>query len=256
VTVPSGGATGETAEPERFTYEVWLAHGDSLFPVTRTSEATPRVAATAIGSLLEGPSDSEAQAGVTTAIPAGTELLGVSIEDGIATADLSREYETGGGSLSVTMRLAQLVYTLTQFPTVDAVRLELDGQPVDVFSSEGLVLENPVGRQDFEELLPAIVVAEPASGARVASPVTVSGTANVFEANVTVEILDAEGNPIANDFTTATCGSGCRGEFTLELPFSVTEEQPGTIVVHDDDAAGTGTPPHVVEIPVVLVPGS
>jgi hypothetical protein len=34
----------------------------------------------------------------------------------------------------------------------------------------------------------------------------------------------------------------------------VSREQRGTIVVHDDDAAGTGTPPHVARVPVVLVP--
>ena len=51
------------------------------------------------------------------------------------------------------MRLAQVVYTLTQFPTVSAVRFSLDGAPVDVFSSEGIVLDHPVGRTDYEDLL-------------------------------------------------------------------------------------------------------
>ena len=104
------------------------------------------------------------------------------------------------------------------------------------------------------EVIPVIVVDRPMPGDRVTSPVTVSGTADVFEANVTVEILGADGKELASDFTTATCGTGCRGDYSLELAFSVGEEQPGTIVVHDDDAAGTGTPPHVVEIPVTLVP--
>jgi hypothetical protein len=59
---------------------------------------------------------------------------------------------------------------------------------------------------------------------------------------------------MAHDFTTATCGTGCFGDYELELPFDVSQEQQGTVVVHDDDAAGTGTPPHVVEIPVTLIP--
>ena len=59
---------------------------------------------------------------------------------------------------------------------------------------------------------------------------------------------------LARNFTTATCGTGCRGTFTLALPFTVEEEQPGTIVVQDDDAAGVGTPPHVAEVPVTLSP--
>lgn len=102
--------------------------------------------------------------------------------------------------------------------------------------------------------LPAIVVDSPAPGATVSSPVTIAGTAQVFEATVTVIVLDANGAELARDFTTATCGTGCRGDYSTELAFDVNEEQPGTIVVEDDDAAGTGTPPHQVEVPVTLSP--
>jgi hypothetical protein len=102
--------------------------------------------------------------------------------------------------------------------------------------------------------LPAIVVDSPAPGATVTSPVTIAGSANVFEANVTVIVLDATGAELAQDFTTATCGTGCRGDYSIELAFETSEEQAGTIVVQDDDAAGTGTPPHRVEVPVTLSP--
>ena len=134
------------------------------------------------------------------------------------------------------------------------VRFRLDGAPVNVFSSEGIVLDHPVGRSDYAELLPAIVVDKPAPGDRVSSPVTVSGTADVFEANVTVEILGAKGKVVGKTFTTASCGTGCRGSYSVLVTFKVTKEQQGTVVVHDDDAAGTGTPPHSVRVPVTLVP--
>ena len=249
-----GGGTGQAEPKEMFTYEVWFTKGESLFVVHRTEPKVPAVATMAMESLLEGPTGREAPAGIGSAIPDDTTLLGVTVENGVATVDLSAEYESGGGTLSMMMRLAQVVYTLTQFPTVQTVSFELDGQPVEVFSGEGIVLDEPVDRDDYEDLLPVILVAEPAIGTRVESPVHVEGIANVFEANVTVEILDAAGNVIAQDFTTATCGTGCFGDYALDLAFDVSEEQPGTIVVHDDDAAGTGTPPHVVEIPVTLVP--
>jgi immunoglobulin-like protein involved in spore germination len=109
-------------------------------------------------------------------------------------------------------------------------------------------------RSDDVDELPAIVVESPAAGETVSSPVVVSGSANVFEANVTVRILGAGGRELAETFTTATCGSGCRGDFSVSVPFRVQAAQPGRIVVHDDDAAGTGRPPHVVRIPVGLAP--
>jgi len=71
---------------------------------------------------------------------------------------------------------------------------------------------------------------------------------------VTVEILDAAGKVVGKTFTTASCGTGCRGTYSVPVTFKVDREQRGTIVVHDDDAAGTGKPPHSVRIPVTLVP--
>ena len=228
--------------------------GPLLFSTPRTAESTPAVARAALEALLAGPSDVEAAAGVSTAIPEGTQLLDVSIEDGVATVDLSSEFESGGGSLSMTMRLAQVVFTVTQFPTVESVQFELDGQPVETFSGEGIVLDHPVTREDYEDLMPMITVETPAIGSPVGTPVRIAGTANVFEATVTVRILDAAGNVLVEDFTTATCGTGCRGDYEIELAFEVSSEQPGLIQLQADDAAGTGAMPGLVEIPVTLLP--
>ena len=230
--------------------EVWFTEGEGLYRTHATVQATPRLGTAALEILLRGPQEP----GIETAIPAGTRLLGLSIDEGVAHVNLSSEFESGGGSLSMTVRLAQVVYTLTQFSTVEGVRFELDGRPVDVFSGEGIVLDHPVSRADYEQLMPVIVVESPKRGERVSSPATVFGNANVFEANVTVVILDAAGNELARTFTTATCGTGCRGDYSVAVPFEVDEAQAGTILVQDDDAAGTGTPPHQVRIPVVLAP--
>ena len=244
----------DTTLPAPASLEVWFARGEELVSVRRTHEATPRVATAAIEALLDGPTKAERASGLTSAIPTGTRLLGISIKGGVATIDLTSEYQSGGGSLSMQVRLGQVVYTLTQFPTVKKVSFRLDGTPVDVFSGEGIVLSNPVGRRDYSDLLPVIVVNEPSSGSRVTSPVTVSGKANVFEANVSVKVLDANGRVVGSTFTTATCGTGCWGTYSVDVRYRSAREQRGTVVVHDDDAAGTGRPPHEVRIPVVLAP--
>jgi germination protein M len=255
--VPSDTETTETeTEPSGTqTYRIWLTRGEHLFVVSREGPEAEGVGAEAVKLLLEGPTAEESAAGVGTVIPAGTRFLSLDIEDGTATVDLSSEYESGGGSASMFARLAQVVYTLTEFPTVERVSFMLDGEPVDVFSGEGIVLEKPVTRADYEEWLPAISVESPAIGDTVSSPVEVSGTANVFEANVTAKLLDANGKELVSRFTTATCGTGCRGDFTVELPYQSAVEQQGTLVVHDDDADGDGKPSHEVRIPVVISEG-
>jgi hypothetical protein len=237
-------------------YKVWLHRGEQLFVVTRTQKSTPRVGSAAVDALLEGPSASERSAGVATQIPDGTQLLGLIVDDGIATVDLTSEYESGGGTASMTMRLAQVVCTLDQFPSVKGVLFQLDGRPVDVLGGEGIVIDHPLRCRDYRDLLPAILVRNPAIGQAVSNPVTVSGTANVFEANVTVDIVDSSGRVVGTAFTTATCGSGCRGAFSLTVSYVVSAAQRGEIVVHDDDAADEGQPPHEVRIPVVLQPAS
>ncbi len=258
---PAGGKTGSTAAtestgsvPTSVSLEVWFLDGEQLARQSRSHEATPLVATAAMKALLAGPSPAELESGLDTSVPADTKLLGISIKKGVATVDLTSQYQSGGGSLSMKARLAQVVYTLTQFPTVRAVLFHLDGEPVSVFSGEGIVLDHPVGRADYEDLLPVISVDKPVAEARVSSPVQVSGSANVFEANVTVKVLDENGKVVGNTFTTATCGTGCRGTYSVPVTFKVGREQRGTIVVSDDDAAGTGTPPHQVRIEVVLVP--
>ena len=252
----------ETAPATPVTFQVWFAKPDlderlngggdpKLFAVQRSAQ-TVAVGRAALEELISGPEGADGE-GVSSAVPAGTRLLGLNIEDGLATVDLSSEFESGGGSLSMQMRLAQVVFTLTQFPTVDRVEFRLDGEPVDVFSGEGIVLDGPVDREDYADLMPAIVVDRPTPGAQISSPVTVSGSANVFEANVTVRILDASGKELKRTFTTATCGSGCRGDFSVAVPFPAPPSgSEGFVVVEDDDAAGMGFPPHQVRIPVVF----
>ena len=251
-TATTGEQTGSV--PTKLSLQVWFTRDDGLVSVERAHDPTPLVATTAINSLLDGPTPSERVMGFASAVPTGTKLLGIAIHNGVATVDLTSEFQDGAGSRSMQMRLGQVVYTLTQFPTVQKVRFRLDGTPVNVFSSEGIVLDHPVGRPDYSDLLPAITVAKPASDSSVTSPVTVAGTANVFEANVSVEVLNANGDVVGKTFTTASCGTGCRGTYSVPVSFKVAKTQSGTIVVHDDDAAGTGKPPHEVRVPVTLAP--
>ena len=95
------------------------------------------------------------------------------------------------------------------------------------------------------------MVSDPVVGQRVSSPVTVAGTANVYEATVTLRLLDASGREIATRFTTATCGSGCRGTWSVTVPYRLDRTQRGTVQVYQVSAED-GSPEHIVDVPVVL----
>lgn len=227
---------------------------EGLVPLLRDVPRTPAVGTAAVNQLLAGPTAAESALRViTSAVPAGSRLLGLTIESGVATVDLSSEFESGGGSMSISVRLAQVVYTLTQFPTVQSVLFEIEGRPVTVFSSEGLILDGPVGRADYEELLPNIYVDRPAFGAGLGNPARIVGSANVFEAQFLITLLDRTGTVIAQTPATASCGTGCRGTFGITLPYVVSEAGWGTLRVWDDSARD-GSPENVREYPVWLAP--
>ncbi len=228
---------------------------EGLVPVLREVPETRAVATAAMTALLAGPKGAElaSRPAIYTAIPDGTRLLGVTIADGIATVDLSREFESGGGTYSMQARLAQVVYTLTQFPTVDGVLFEIDGEPVTTFSSEGVVLDGPVGRADNRNVLPAIFVDRPAWGASAGNPVAMSGIANVFEAQFRAQVLDGGGNVLADEPVMASCGTGCWGSFKASVPYTVDMAQYGTLRVYEPSAKD-GSPINVTEYRVWLTP--
>jgi hypothetical protein len=209
---------------------------------------SPAVASAALKATLGDPPDR-----LTTAIPRGTRLLGLSISGGVATADLSHEFEAGGGSTSMRARVAQVVYTLTRFPTVKRVRFAIDGRAVKAIGGEGVVVDPPVDRLDFENETPSILVETPGYGESVTSPVRVEGTANTFEATYQYELVDAGGKAMQKGFGTATSGTGTRGTFAFTLRFAVAARTKAEIVVFEDSAAN-GARIHVRRVPVTLEP--
>jgi len=227
---------------------------EGLVPVLRTVPETTGVARAVMVALLEGPTESEAGGSISTAIPDGTTVLGVSIRNTIATVDLSTSFDSGGGTASMQYRLAQVVYTLTQFSTIRSVIFQVEGQTVTVFGAEGINLDRPQKRFHYGDQLPAIFVDGPAYGAAfVNTGGHVVGTANVFEATFRVAILDAAGKTLADDQAMAACGTGCRGNFDLAIGYTVTKAQWGTLRAYDPSEKD-GSPESIRDYPVWLTP--
>jgi hypothetical protein len=210
----------------------------------------PAVARGAIEALLAGPTALERDLGMGSEVPAGTRLLGIDIANGLATVDFSGEFESGGGSLSMTTRVAQVVYTLTQFETVTRVTIRLDGREVDAIGGEGVPARN-LTRDDFRDNTPLILVESPAAGAEVRSPLRVSGTSNTFEATVEWLVTDWDGRIVKEGFTTATSGTGTWGTFAFEVDLSGLAPGRITLVVFESSPKD-GSPTNVYEVPLTL----
>ncbi len=260
ITQPAGGgqssapvptATSPESAAGQVSLQAWFTRQGKLFGTQRGVPATASVGRAALDQLLAGPSSAESAAGLQSLIPAGTQLLGLTISAGTATVDLSSSFTSGASPSTMPLRIAQVVYTLAQFPSVTGVQFKVDGQGVTVLG--GVPVQRPQTSAMYDGYLPAITVQNPVIGARLSSPVTVSGTADVFEAVVSVRILDSAGNQIARTFSTASCGTGCRGGYSVPVTYTVTRAEPGTLEVFESSPEN-GQPVNVQLIPVTLAP--
>lgn len=118
----------------------------------RISESAPLTeqVSQAVSQLLEGPSEDDHVRGCTSEIPAGTRLLGVDLADKTAFLNFSGKIEAGGGSSSMLARVYQIVYTATDLPGIEAVRILIDGIARDAMGGEGVLIDEPVRRKEIE----------------------------------------------------------------------------------------------------------
>jgi hypothetical protein len=193
----------------------YLAPDGKLVATTRSVDPTETPGAATLDALTAAPD------GMTTEVPAGLKLT---IDNGRATVT---------GSELNPPALAQVVYALTTFPTVDSV--------------------NGKTRADVEAFVPPILVEQPAPDDTVTSPLHVTGNANTYEATFNYDLRDSAGKSLAKDFVTATSGSGTRGTFDVSIPFTVDSAQDGSLRVFELSAED-GTVVHERVIPLRLAP--
>ncbi|GAA4288665.1 Gmad2 immunoglobulin-like domain-containing protein [Georgenia daeguensis] len=234
---PAPTATSEEPAPSEVAvyYLVDTRTGFRLARELREVAGDPLVGA--VEAMIEGPTDPDY---ATTWNP-GTEVLSVEQDQGTITVDLSEDARTANaGSEAAALMVQQLVHTVVEAAGQDAsVQLLIDGEPAGELWGV-LTWDEPVAPADPAEVRVLVQIDRPVEGAEVTSPVTVSGEANAFEANVPWRVLTPEGAAVASGFTMTTAGQ----EFA---PFSFEVElEPGSYVVEiseDDPSGGAGGTP-------------
>ena len=182
-----------------------------------------------VGALITGPNRAERRIGFRTALPAGIQQKRVVLKGNILTLELTKNLNRAAR--------AQVVTTLTQFPTVHGVVIVTPGGSTRLLT-----------RADFESLLPAVLIESPLPFAQVKSPLRVSGSSNTFEATSQLELLGNNGGFLAAKTVTATSGTGTRGTFAVTLRFRAAAD-PATLVSYENSAKD-GSWIDVVRIPV------
>jgi len=158
--VPFGLLTDEPRQPPATavppagpTVEIYLLEGggDRLAAVRRTIEEAD--ISDVIAALLAGPSDVEADRGLSSALPEGDVVQSLELSGGVAAVDLSPVFGVLDGTTQK-LAIAQLVYTLTARPGIGRISFTLSGQPVEIPRGDGALTSGSVSRDSYRELAP------------------------------------------------------------------------------------------------------
>jgi len=115
--------------------------------ITVNTREPKAVLEAAFEQLLAGPSNTS----VSSTIPQGTKLRSVRVQNDGIHVDLSTDFISGGGSASMSGRLAQVIYTATSLDPNAKVWIDVEGKRLEYLGGEGLELEQPLTRQSFQE---------------------------------------------------------------------------------------------------------
>lgn len=188
-------------------------------------------------AMIAGPSDPDYLAGW----PAGTRVLSASTVGDVTTVDLSGEARstTLGPDASLS-QVDQLLWTVTELVGPDtAVALAIDGRPAGELWGV-TTWDEPRRRDDPMSARLQVAIDSPLEGARVSSPVTISGDAAVHEGRMPWRVLDQRGAVVTQGEATTTSASG---EFA---PYSFDVELPAgqyTVEVRQHQSDGEGWRP-------------
>ena len=100
--------------------------------------------------LLQGLTPSEIEKEFLTLIPKDTKLLSAKVQDKIAYLNFNEafRFNTFGQEGSIA-QIEQIVFTATEFSTVDKVQFLIEGKVIEYLGSEGVYIARPLDRNSF-----------------------------------------------------------------------------------------------------------
>lgn len=140
-----------TSTPSTPTVKIYFLKGEKLIAVERPLLNNQDPLKAAAHELMRGPTAEEKKAGLFSEIPAKAKIQKVARENSTALVSFNPELEKyGGGSARVQGLIAQIVYTFTEVPGVEKVRILIGKKGEVVLGGEGFVIDKPLARQDIK----------------------------------------------------------------------------------------------------------
>jgi spore germination protein GerM len=143
--VPTAGPSAR-----RITVRVNFVRKDRLVTLAREVSSTDRLDGV-IQALTAGPTSSEQDDGITTALPPGITVTVVVVQGTSVGLELSGETDDRSPTENV-LAVGQIVLSVTSLPAVDQVTFWRDGVPVEALLADGALTTKPLTSADYEAL--------------------------------------------------------------------------------------------------------
>ena len=247
---PSPSESPAAADGREITVPVYYLHDDGtnirLYREFHRIQAVGIPSYDAVHEMFRGQADDP---DYTSLWPEGSDANAITYHGDLVKLNLNSKAlgPFNGGSEAAALSVQQLVWTLTGAdPTVKSVQILIDGKRVSDLWGTLDISQPQVRHTPSYEVLGAVWILSPTEGQDLAAggrgaPVRISGVATVFEATVSIDIVDSKGNVVKKTFATASQGAPGRGTWskTVLLP-------PGDYVVKAyESSAQNGHPTHI-----------
>lgn len=227
----SGSSTAPAAPPP-VTVALYFLEGGALAVSHRSvPAASPRFEA--LAGLFAGPTSSETSAGLTSDMPAGSSLEGLTFLGSVADVDVNAQFFNGATPGTLTAQLAQVVFTLTSFSNVDSVHFLVHS--AQIANLDGLDTSGNLTRADLAGAVHDVLLESPAIGDTATNPLVVSGLAE-FSGTIEMQLTDSTGRLVVDTVATAVPGE----TFTYSYPFTGAAAGSGSFQVFAAPASGGG----------------
>ncbi|GAB6091342.1 hypothetical protein JCM12856_29360 [Spirochaeta dissipatitropha] len=133
-------------------YYILVNDAGNILPrkITRTMPATQTPLTANLQALIAGPTADELREGVLNLIPPGSQLLSASISNRVAYLNFNENFRFNSlGTEGIIAQLQQIVYTATEFGTIDRVQFLINGQQLEYLGGDGVYIGQPLGRNSF-----------------------------------------------------------------------------------------------------------
>ena len=251
--VAAGAARADTgplraatlAAPAPVEQALYFVRDGKLSVAHRSVPLSLTPAADSLRRLLAGPTASERRSGLTTSIPSGSAVRWVRRGGNVANVNLSPGFAPGG-ALVLGAQLAQVVFTLTRFPTLKLVRFFIEGKETQVAGSSPSRRFHVLGRHAFASYLPVVFLESPGANQQVRSPLLIEGSA---AGTILATVVGSDGKLLAQKLLISRAAT--RTRFRVKLGFRLSVEEKGRLIVFKLDGGNTITQ---IELPLTLVP--